>query len=179
MLISMRDESRSGLRKWQRWDGTRWSIATLDLPDPVCQASLLRHPDGVLLFANPASSKARMTLTVRESRDDGRTWSAGRVIDPRGSMYSCMSVMRDGRVAMIYEGAGGLHLARFALEGRNLAALPEGRFETTGKFGWWPARHVENSRSRKRTFSSFLWATRSRRAGKKQARKFGGSTSRP
>ena len=143
MLISMRDESRSGLRKWQRWDGTRWSIATLDLPDPVCQASLLRHPDGVLLFANPASSKARVTLTVRESRDDGRTWSAGRVIDPRGSMYSCMSVMRDGRVAMIYEGAGGLHLARFALEGRNLAALPEGRFETTGKFGWWPARHAE------------------------------------
>jgi sialidase-1 len=116
MLISMRDESRRGQRKWQRWDGERWSAATLDLPDPVCQASLLRHPSGVLLFSNPASSKGRVTMTVRESRDDGRTWCAGRVIDPRGSMYSCMSVMRDGRVAMIYEGAGGLHLARFALE---------------------------------------------------------------
>lgn len=143
MLISMRDESRSGQRKWQRWDGNQWSKAWLRLPDPVCQASLIRHPDGTLLFSNPADAKSRVRLTVRESRDDGETWSEGRVIDPRGSMYSCMSVMRDGRVAMVYEGVGGLHFATFAKEQANLAALSEGRFETTGKFGWWPARHAE------------------------------------
>lgn len=143
MLISMRDESRSGQRKWQRWDGAKWSEPWLRLPDPVCQASLVRHPNGTLLFSNPADSTSRVRLTVRESRDDGETWSEGRVIDPRGSMYSCMSVMRDGRIAMVYEGAGGLHFAAFAMEQANLAALPEGRFETTGKFGWWPARHAE------------------------------------
>jgi hypothetical protein len=55
-------------------------------------------------------------MTVRESRDDGETWSEGRVIDPRGSMYSCMSVMRDGRIAMVYEGAGGLWFATLSME---------------------------------------------------------------
>ena len=118
MLISMRDESRSGQRKWQRWDGNQWSKAWLRLPDPVCQASLIRHPDGRLLFSNPADAKSRVRMTVRESRDDGETWSEGRVIDPRGSMYSCLSVMRDGRIAMVYEGVGGLWFAAFTLEER-------------------------------------------------------------
>ena len=118
MLISMRDESRSGERKWQRWDGKNWSKAWLRLPDPVCQASLICHPNGTLLFSNPADAKSRVRLTVRESCDDGGTWSEGRVIDPRGSMYSCMSVMRDGRVAMVYEGVGGLWFAAFNLEER-------------------------------------------------------------
>jgi len=116
MLISMRDESRSGQRKWQRWDGNAWSKPWLRLPDPVCQASLIRHPDGRLLFSNPADAQSRVRLTVRESRDDGETWTEGRVIDPRGSMYSCMSVMRDGRIAMIYEGVGGLWFASFKPE---------------------------------------------------------------
>lgn len=145
MLISMRDEGRSGRRKWQRWDGTAWSKPWLRLPDPVCQASLVRHPNGTLLFSNPADSKSRVRLTVRESRDDGETWSEGRVIDPRGCMYSCMSVMRDGRIAMVYEGAGGLWFAAFALENVNLATAPEARFEATGKFGWWPSRHAEKA----------------------------------
>ena len=119
LLISMRDESRSGQRKWQRLDGSKWSKSWLTLPDPTCQASLLRHPNGTLLFSNPANPNARTTLTVRTSKDDGQTWSEGRVIDPRGSMYSCMSVLRDGRVAMVYEGAGGLIFARFVVESPN------------------------------------------------------------
>ncbi|MFM2165734.1 MAG: hypothetical protein RIS79_105 [Verrucomicrobiota bacterium] len=118
MLISMRDESRSGQRKWQRWDGAAWSNPWLNLPDPVCQASLLRHPDGTLLFSNPADAKGRVRLTVRESRDDGETWSEGRMITPGGSMYSCMTVMRNGCIAMVYEGAGGLWFASFGLERR-------------------------------------------------------------
>jgi beta-glucosidase len=65
------------------------------------------------------------------------------VIDAKTSMYSCMSVLRDGRIALLYEGAQGLHFARFPLENANLATIPEGRFETTGKFSWWPARHAE------------------------------------
>jgi sialidase-1 len=141
MLITLRDEGRSGQRKWQRWDGKAWSEPWLALPDPVCQASLLRHPDGTLLFCNPANEKSRRQLTVRESRDDGQNWSAGRVIDPGISMYSSMSLLPDGRVALLYEGASGLHFARFGMEQANLATLPEGRYETTGKFGWWPERH--------------------------------------
>jgi sialidase-1 len=84
----------------------------------VCQASLLRHPDGTLLFSNPADAKGRVRLTVRESRDDGETWSEGRMITPGGSMYSCMTAMRNGCIAMVYEGAGGLWFASFGLERR-------------------------------------------------------------
>lgn len=118
VLLTMRDESHSGQRAWARfdWRTQAWGEPWVALPDPTCQASLLRHPNGTLLFCNPANAQARNTLTVRTSRDDGKTWSAGRVLDPRGSMYSCMTVLRDGRIAVLYEGVGGLILARFSGE---------------------------------------------------------------
>jgi beta-glucosidase len=49
--------------------------------------------------------------------------------------------MNDGRIGLLYEGREGLYFARFYPEGSNLAAHSEGRFEHTGKFGWWPERH--------------------------------------
>jgi sialidase-1 len=66
-------------------------------------ASLVRHPDGPLLFSNPHSSRERVALTIRASRDGGRTWSAGRLLDPRHCSYSCMSVLPDGSIGILYE----------------------------------------------------------------------------
>ena len=49
--------------------------------EPVCQASLIRYEwgrgdaTGVLLFSNPADEKRRVKMTVRLSKDDGKTWS--------------------------------------------------------------------------------------------------------
>lgn len=129
LLLSMRCEGRrsNGRRLWARYDWSdslrngKWSESWFDLPDPQCQASLIAHPAGPLLFSNPASSKHRVNMTVRASTDGGRTWNAGRLVDPRPSSYSCMTVLKDGSVGILYETgetypAEMLMFARFPLE---------------------------------------------------------------
>lgn len=86
---------------------------------------------GLVLFSNPASAirqtehpYGRYNLTVRWSRDDGKTWSAGRVVYAHPSSYSDMAVLDDGTVGIVYERGpkGGksywdeLQFARFNLE---------------------------------------------------------------
>lgn len=125
LLLTMRDESRSGERLWARWEWSagaeapqpgRWSDFWRTVPDPTCMASLIRHPEGPLVFSNPNSPKQRVAMTIRTSTDDGRSWSAGRLLDPRGCMYSCLTVLKDGRIGIVYEVEGTLTFARFALE---------------------------------------------------------------
>lgn len=125
LLITMRDESKSGKRAWARWTwdkGTstnkqgKWSEAWHTVADPTCMASLIKHPNGVLLFSNPNSSTKRVAMTIRTSQDDGRTWSEGALLDPRGCMYSCMTILPDGRIGILYEVDNTLTFARFPLE---------------------------------------------------------------
>ena len=81
------------------------------LREPRCHAGLCRHPDGALLFANPAvawdaatkGAGARKAMTVRSSDDDGETWSAGRLIWPGPAGYSDLAVTADGTVLCLYE----------------------------------------------------------------------------
>jgi lysophospholipase L1-like esterase len=153
LLLSMRNESRSGQRAWARWEwqgelwSGKWSDSWLDLPDPTCMASVIRHPHGELIFSNPADAKQRQRLTIRSSVDGGRKWSRGRLLDPGGAMYSCLTVLADGRIGLLYESvdAAGLVFARFPLdwvqEGASVPTVSEGRLERTGKFGWWLGRH--------------------------------------
>ncbi len=123
LLLSMRNESRSGQRAWARWEwkgrvtSGRWSESWMAVTDPTCMASLIRHPDGPLLFSNPNDTKQRISLTVRSSIDGGRSWSKGQMIDPGGAMYSCMTVLNDGRIGILYESVedDGLVFVRFPL----------------------------------------------------------------
>lgn len=87
-----------------------WSSLTYLLPDPVCQASLIRYsstldgsPRDRLLFANPASQSARVQMTIRMSEDEGQTWTVSRQIDSRPAAYSDMAVLADGTVGLLYE----------------------------------------------------------------------------
>jgi len=70
----------------------------------VCQATLTRYPGskGGLLFANPASKK-REKLTVRLSRDKGKTWPISRVPRDGPAAYSCLAVLPDGNIGCLYE----------------------------------------------------------------------------
>ena len=120
LLLTMRDESRSGKRAWAKWErdpkekaGGKWSEPWFTVPDPTCMASLIRHPDGELFFTNPNSATKRIALTIRHSSDDGRTWSDGKLLDPRGCMYSCLTILSDGRIAVLYEVENTLTFARF------------------------------------------------------------------
>jgi sialidase-1 len=55
-----------------------------------------------LLFANPAAPK-RERMTVRLSYDEGATWPASRVIYEGPSAYSCLVVLRDRTIGLLYE----------------------------------------------------------------------------
>jgi sialidase-1 len=74
------------------------------LLEPVCQASLIRVPGekNTLLFSNPASTK-REKMTVRLSRDGGKTWPVSRLLHAGPAAYSCLAVLPDGRIACLYE----------------------------------------------------------------------------
>ena len=93
---------------WSRDGGLTWSTVTLDqaLIEPVCQASALRYttPEGnsVFLFSNPASTR-RECMTVRVSRDEGRTWSRGKVLHYGPSGYSDLCAAADHSICCLYE----------------------------------------------------------------------------
>jgi sialidase-1 len=108
--------------------GETWTGQThaSELLDPICQASIRRYswPDaghpGTLLFSNPASRK-RERMTVRASFDDGRTWPVRRLLDAGPSAYSCLSILTNGAVGLLYETGTkspyeGIVFARFSLE---------------------------------------------------------------
>jgi sialidase-1 len=109
LLLSMRNEKHVGQRAWARWEwkgelfAGRWSEPWLAVTDPACMASLIRHPRGELLLSNPDSARDRIDMTIRSSSDGGMTWSYGNLLDPRPSAYSCMTVLKDGRVGILYE----------------------------------------------------------------------------
>ncbi|WP_425613674.1 exo-alpha-sialidase [Anatilimnocola sp. NA78] len=126
LLLTMRDESRSGQRLWARWNWTTgaWSESWRVVPDPTCMASLLRHPHGELLFSNPNSATKRIALTLRSSTDQGKTWTDGKLLDPRGCMYSCLTTLSDGRIGILYEVDNGLTFARFPLDWVQTPATP-------------------------------------------------------
>jgi sialidase-1 len=108
--------------------GATWSQVRDDpvLIEPVCQASLVRYSwaesggTSRILFANPASEK-RERLTVRHSRDEGRTWTASRLLHSGPAAYSCLAVLPDQNIACVFEcGEVGpyerISFARFSLE---------------------------------------------------------------
>jgi sialidase-1 len=84
--------------------GLTWKELDHDpmLLEPICQGSILRVKDDLVLFSNPASLK-REKLTVRMSRDGGRTWPVAKLINTKPSAYSCLTVLPDGEIGLLYE----------------------------------------------------------------------------
>jgi sialidase-1 len=107
---------------WSRDGGLSFPETGWDeqLIEPICQASIIRHSTGGVIFANPAST-ARERFTVRLSRDECRTWSAGRLLHPGPAAYSDLAVRGDGAICCLYERGEAspyetLTLARFDLD---------------------------------------------------------------
>jgi sialidase-1 len=99
--------------------------------EPICMASVIAHPSqpGTLLFSNPhrlaidkngkeipAGRGKRENLTIKLSRDDGRTWPRQRTLEPGPSAYSDLAVLPDGTVLCLYEGANAIVAAKFGLD---------------------------------------------------------------
>jgi len=78
------------------------------LLEPYCQLTVINYPDlgdgkDRLIFANPASETARVNGVVRLSEDGGETWPYSKVITPDGYAYSCLTVLPNGEIGLLYE----------------------------------------------------------------------------
>jgi sialidase-1 len=106
LLINMRSYQNGNRRavSYSRDRGQTWTGPKLDdaLIDPVCQASLIRFRKDRLLFSNPAGVM-RVRMTVRMSRDEGRTWPVARLVHEGPSAYSSLAQLKDGRIGLLYE----------------------------------------------------------------------------
>jgi sialidase-1 len=85
--------------------GATWEPTTDDpvLVESVCQASLIRHGENLLVFCNPAVPKGRNHLTVRLSDDQGKTWQHSRVVCEGSSAYSSLASLPSGEIGLLYE----------------------------------------------------------------------------
>lgn len=84
--------------------GESWSDVRLDdaLVEPVCQASLIRYRKDRLLFSNPADTK-RVKMTVRMSRDEGKSWPVARLLHEGPAAYSSLAQLKNGLIGLLYE----------------------------------------------------------------------------
>lgn len=121
VMLNVRSESKANRRivtispdGASQWSPPRFDDALLE---PICMAGLVRyrHDDqDMLLFSNPnnleksggkaepGKGRDRKNLTVKVSRDDGKTWDADKVIDPGPSMYSDLAVTPTGTILCFY-----------------------------------------------------------------------------
>jgi len=73
------------------------------------QGSFISYSDSLtqgknrLLFSNPASTKARIQMTVRLSCDEGKTWPISKLLHEGPSGYSCLTLLPDNRIGLLYE----------------------------------------------------------------------------
>jgi len=119
--------------------GMTWtSVPDRALVDPACNGQLMRYPlkcarktdkeanpalpESVLLFSNCKDPSRRINLFVRTSWDAGETWNEGVSIEPEGAAYSDMTILKDGRVGVLFEGAGYSTIRFCILEPREFLA---------------------------------------------------------
>lgn len=92
--------------------GASWYTSYFDyaLPDPVNEGSILSIKNNVLAFSNAADTSKRDNLTLRISKDGGRTWTKTYSIDKsapgyRGDFtaYSDLVKLADTKIGVLYE----------------------------------------------------------------------------
>lgn len=100
--------------------GQSWDSSYFDsrLIDPVCQGSLLnigwQRGQAVLAFSNPASQTHRDSLTLRVSKNEGKTWFISLLIDHQPDLrpddpkidftaYSDLVLLSKKQIGILYE----------------------------------------------------------------------------
>jgi hypothetical protein len=70
---------------------------------------LATTPQGTLIAVfdvrheNSGDLPGDIDIGMMRSTDDGKTWSDGRLLDPRPCAYSCLTVLKDGSIGVLYE----------------------------------------------------------------------------
>jgi sialidase-1 len=111
LMLNMRNTGKPRYRQIavSKNAGKKWKAQPADttLAEPVCEGNLIRYVfpgrKECLVFSNPASTTARVALTVRISYDDGKTWPVKKLLYEGPSAYSCLTVLPDGNLGCLYE----------------------------------------------------------------------------
>lgn len=112
LMLNMRNYNSTRQTALSDDGGLAWSEQKHDaaLIEPICQAAIerLRWPQGdqpgVVIFSNPASTSARVNLTIQASMEEAKTWPVSRVLWAGPSGYSDLALLSDGQIACLYEG---------------------------------------------------------------------------
>jgi len=114
--------------------GLTWSKARYDqnLICPECLACTSRYswPEqgrSRVLFANPASEKGRVNMTVKLSYDEGRTWPVAKQVFAGPSAYSCLARLPDGDIGLLFEGGEKHRYQKMMFARFSLAWLVDGK----------------------------------------------------
>lgn len=88
--------------------GESWDTAYVckELPDPVCEASMISFnykKEHLVLFSNAASQTKREKLTIRVSKDNGKTWPVSYLIDEGSAAYSDIVYVDSKNIGVLYE----------------------------------------------------------------------------
>jgi sialidase-1 len=109
LLLNMRNydrSKRSRVLSRSTDGGASWSLPEhhQELPEPICQASMIALDDGkILVFSNPASPLKRVAMRARRSTDGGRSWSDGTLLHEGPSAYSSLVALPGNTVGCLYE----------------------------------------------------------------------------
>jgi sialidase-1 len=112
LIMNMRSYNRMGCRaiSYSQDGGETWSDIkhALQLADEVCQASFIEYGTyagkKMYLFSNPGNPVDRYFMTIKTSFDYCETWSNDKLIFAGPSAYSCMTVLPDGNIGLLFEG---------------------------------------------------------------------------
>ncbi|SHJ33087.1 sialidase-1 [Tangfeifania diversioriginum] len=109
--------------------GKTWTIhpsSNSALPEPNCMASLIAadvelngEKQQILFFSNPNDKEARINMTIKTSFDGGHTWPETNQVllnENPGFGYSCMTMVDENTVGILYEGAKELYFQKVPVD---------------------------------------------------------------
>lgn len=109
--------------------GKTWAVhpsSNSALPEPNCMASIISadvtvkgKKQQVLFFSNPNNRNERKNMTIKASLNEGLTWPEELQVElnaESGYGYSCMSMVDENTIGIVYEGVRELFFQKIKIE---------------------------------------------------------------
>lgn len=121
LLMSIRNQLgdvRARILAYSSTGGRTWDTTYYErqLPDAICQASLItlgyKKGKAIVASSNAATERKRDSLTIKISKDDGRTWKQSILVDAAANgtkdwtAYSDMVILTKRKIGILYERDG-------------------------------------------------------------------------
>jgi sialidase-1 len=108
LMVNARNDTKKRAIVTSKDAGQNWSSLSYhaQLPEPTCQGSFIKcrwKNQDLLLFSNPNDTQVRRNLTVKVSFDQGKTWPLEKLIHQGPAAYSCLTILPDGNIGLLYE----------------------------------------------------------------------------